>query len=93
MLRSTKAHRKHAVWAIVAASTNGSASWKQLRGGERRLLPSFLRNTLAHALVANFSHCERMLSASKIDNALASFMTSDGTQGEDRNHVMVCVVD
>jgi hypothetical protein len=35
---------------------------------------------LAHALLANSSHCERMLSASATDIALASFMTSDGTQ-------------
>ena len=35
---------------------------------------------LAQALLVNSSQCERMLSASATDIALASFMTSDGTQ-------------
>jgi hypothetical protein len=38
------------------------------------------KDCLAYALLANSNHCERMLSASATDIALASFMTSDGTQ-------------
>jgi len=41
----------------------------------------------AHALPTSDSHGERMLSASATERALASFMTSDGTQIGERSHL------